>query len=248
MDVGDTLVHLDRPWEDVFQTDLEALCDYLTSLGIKFDVEKFNDMFIRVFNEASYRAELFKIEIPFEEIISKSLRKSGLQVLGVDLPTKAMIEFYRPEVEAWQLYPDTIETLTKLSKDGYVMGVVSNTKSDWALRAILGRRGLEGFFKTIVTSAALKIRKPRSEIFRRALRDLDVTPSETVFIGDSIEADVGGAKSMGMHSIHVLRKPPESTSLSRPDATVTSLLETPGIIAQWNNGSRPAPVHRASPR
>jgi len=238
VDVGDTLVHLDRPWEDVFQTDLEALCDYLTSLGIKFDVEKFNDMFIRVFNDASYRAELFKIEIPFEEIISKSLRKSGLQVLGVDLPTKAMIEFYRPEVEAWQLYPDTIDTLTQLSSDGYAMGVISNAKSDWFVRAILRRRDLDRFFKTIVTSAALKIRKPRYEIFTRALTDLGVAPSDAVFMGDSIQADVGGAKNMGMYSIHVLRKPVESTNLTRPDATVTTLSETPGIIAQWNNGSQ----------
>jgi FMN phosphatase YigB (HAD superfamily) len=118
------------------------------------------------------------------------------------------------------------------------MGVISNAKSDWAIHAILRRRGLEGFFKTVVTSAALKIRKPRSEIFTRALDDLDVIASEAVFIGDSIQADVGGAKSMGMHAIHVLRKPTELTSLSRPDATVTDLSETPEIIAQWNNGSR----------
>jgi len=238
IDVGDTLVHLDRSWNDVFRTNLASLDNYLVSLGLNIDVEKFNERFVRIFNDASYQSDLFKIEIPMEEIISKSLRKSGLQVLGVDLPTTATMEFYRPEIEDWQLYSDAVKTLTKLSQDGYVMGVISNTKSDWAVRAILGRCGLEGFFKTIVTSAAVKIRKPRSEIFTRALHDLDVNPSDAVFIGDSIEADVDGAKSMGMYSIHVLRKPPESVALSRPDATVMNLSETPEIIAQWNNGSR----------
>lgn len=238
IDLGDTLVHLDRPWEDVFQTNLQSLHNYLGSLGIKFDAEKFDDRFVRIFNDVSYRADLFKIEIPMEEIISKSLRKSGLQVLGVDLPTSAMMEFYRPEVEDWQLYSDTVETLTKLSKDGYAMGVISNAKSDWAVHAILQRRALDGFFKTIVTSAAVKIRKPRSEIFMRALANLNVSPADAVFIGDSISADVAGANSMGMYSIHVLRKPTDLTSLSRPDATVTSLSETLGIVARWNNGSR----------
>jgi HAD superfamily hydrolase (TIGR01662 family) len=238
IDVGDTLVHLDRPWDQVFQANLESLDNYLNSLGVKVDAEKFNERLVRNFNDASYRADLYKIEIPMEEIISKSLRKSGLQVLGVDLPTNATIEFYRPEIESWQLYPDTVETLTKLSRDGYVMGVVSNAKSDWAVRAILRRRDLDGFFKTIITSAALKIRKPRSEIFTRALGNLGVDPSDAVFIGDSISADVGGARTVGMYSIHVLRKPIESLGLNRPDATVTSLSETLDLITQWNNGSR----------
>ena len=238
IDVGDTLVRLDRPWDDVFQANLEALDNYLSSLGVKVDAEKFNERFVRMYNDASYRADLFKIEIPMEEIISKSLRKSGLQVLGVDLPTNAMVEFYRPEVESWQLYPDTVDTLTTLSKDGYLMGVVSNAKSDWAVHAILRRRDLDRFFKTIVTSAAVKIRKPRSEIFTRALGDLAVDPSDAAFIGDSISADVGGANNIGMYSIHVLRKPIESSSLNRPDATVTSLSETVEIITHWNNGSR----------
>ena len=237
IDVGDTLVHLDRPWDDVFHTNLQALYNYLNSLGIKFDAAKFKEKFIRIFNDASYHSDLFKVETPMEEIISRALRKSGLQMLGVDLPTNAMIEFYRPEIEDWQLFSDTVETLTKLRDEGYVMGVISNTKSDWAVRAILRHRELEGFFKTIVTSAAVKIRKPRYEIFTRALADLAVDPSDAVFIGDSIHADVSGAKNMGMYSILVLRKPAE-LSLSRPDATVTSLSEIPGIIAQWNNGSR----------
>ena len=236
VDLGDTLVHLDRPWEDVFQTNLESLHNYLTSLGIKIDERKFDDRFVRIFNNASYQADMFKIEVPMEEIIAKSLRKSGLQILGVDLATNAMIEFYRPEVEDWQLFSDTVETLTKLSEDGYVMGLISNSKSDWAVRAIVRRRELDGFFKTIVSSAALKIRKPRHEIFTRALNDLHVEPSEAVFIGDSIHADVAGAKCMGMYAIHVLRKPVDPTDLSHPDATVTALAETPEIIAQWDHG------------
>ena len=238
IDVGDTLVHLDRPWDDVFHSNLDALYNYLNSLGIKLDAAKFKERFIRIFNDASYQSDLFKVEIPMEEIIAKALRKSGLQMLGIDLPTNAVIEFYRREVEDWQLFSDTVETLTRLQSEGYVMGVISNTKSDWSVRAILRRRELDGFFETIVTSAAVKIRKPRFEIFTRALADLKVSPSDAVFIGDSIQADVSGAKNMGMYSIHVFRKPAEERGFSRPDATVTSLSETPGIIAQWNNGSR----------
>jgi putative hydrolase of the HAD superfamily len=118
------------------------------------------------------------------------------------------------------------------------MALVSNTKSDWAVHAIVQECGIEKFFKAIVTSAAIKVRKPRPEIFTEALNALNVKPIDSVFVGDSIQADVAGAKWMGMHSIHVLRKPIGSTPTTNPDATVTSLSEARRVITSWNNGSQ----------
>ena len=237
LDLGETLVHLDRPWDDVFNTDLQALYAYLSKLGLKFDYEKFSEAFIRIFDDASAKADTYKIEIPMEEIISKVMKKSGLQFLGVDLPTSAMIEFYRPEVEEWKVYPDTIETLSALREEGFEMGLISNSKSDWLIRSILQRRDLEKFFQVIVTSAAMRIRKPRPEIFTEAIKAMKVRPIESVFVGDSIQADVSGAKYLGMRSIHVFRKPITTTHPTKPDATVTSLSEVPKLITSWNNGT-----------
>ena len=237
LDLGDTLVHLDRPYGEVLNGNLQSLHGYLARLGLQIDFKKFAETFIRNYDDAAARADLYKIEISMQEIISKVLRKSGLQILGVDLPTNAMIEFYTPEIEDWQPYPDTIETLTKLSANGYAMGLISNTKSDWAVHAIVEKLELGKFFKAIVTSAAVRIRKPRPEIFTRALNELNVRPGDSVFVGDSVQADVAGAKMIGMHSIHVLRKPIDSTHPPQPDATVTSLSEAWEVISKWNNVS-----------
>jgi HAD superfamily hydrolase (TIGR01662 family) len=237
LDLGDTLVHLDRPWEDVFHANLQQLYTYLTKQGLKLDSEKFAKKFVTQFDNASDQSSLHKIEIPMEEIISKVLTKSGLEAHTIDLPTNAMIEFFRPEIEAWQVYPDTVETLTALEKRGYTMGVISNAKSDYAVHAILHRRNLDGFFKTIVSSAAMRLRKPRPEIFTQALNSVGVTPSEAIFVGDSMEADVAGSRNMGMRSIHLLRKPIEGNHLTKPDASVTSLAEAVTIILNWADGS-----------
>ena len=235
LDLGDTLVYLDRPWEDVFRANLRALCSYLSQLGLRLDFQKFSQTFMRIFDDASYHANLYKIEVPMEEILSKVLRKSGLQILGIDLPTNAMIEFYRPEVESWQLYPDAIETLTQLNKGGYPMGLVSNSKSDWMVHAIVERCGLGKFLKTIVTSADLKVRKPRPEIFTEALNALNVKPRDAIFVGDSIYADVAGSRNIGMRAVHVVRQPVDPAALTRPDASITNLAELLEIINKWNN-------------
>jgi putative hydrolase of the HAD superfamily len=246
LDLGETLVHLDRPWDEVFNANIQSVYGYLSKLGLRLDYNEFAARFIRIFDDASGRADLYKIEIPMEEILSKALRKSGLQVIGMDLPTNAMMEFYRPEVEAWQPYPDTIETLTRLREEGYYLGVISNAKSDWAVRSIVDRRDIGKFVSVVVTSAALRIRKPRPEIFMRALNSLNVKAADSVFVGDSIHADIAGAKSIGMRTIHVVRKPPDSPNFWQPDATVASLSAALETVTTWNNGSafRPAFPHR----
>jgi len=241
LDLGDTLVHMSRPWDDVFNNNIESLHGYLKKLGFRLDYQQFAETFIRIFEDAASRADLYKVEIPMADIIAKTLRKSKLDVLGVDLIRNAEIEFFSPEVEAWQLYPDTIETLTKLRDEGFKMGLISNAKSDWAVRAILEKNDITKYFNSIVTSASLRIRKPRPEIFVRTLSDLAVKSSDAVFVGDSLEADIGGARRVGMRSIHVLRKPIEATHHSEPEATVTSLVEAANQINAWKNGSLKEP-------
>ena len=246
LDLGDTLVHLDRPWEEVFRTNLLALCGYLAKSGLRFDTDKFTETFCRMFDDASSSADLYKIEVPMEEIISKVLRKSRLQLLGIDLPAIATMEFYGPEIDAWQLFPDTIETLVGLNEDGYDLAVVSNAKSDWAVRAIVERCDMRKFVKAIVSSAALKVRKPRSEIFNQALKALDVKPRDSVFVGDSLQADVGGANNMGMRSIHVRRKLVDASLQPKADATVSSLSEALQVIRKWNNGTALQPSAKSA--
>jgi putative hydrolase of the HAD superfamily len=228
---------LDRPWDEIFHANLEATYNYLTKLGLRLDFERFAETFMHVFEDASSRADLYKIEIPMQDIIAKVLRKSRLEVLGVDLIQNAVTEFYRPEIEAWQVYPDTIETLTALRAEGFKMGLISNAKSDYAVHAILQRRDLQKFFDVVVTSAQLRIRKPRPDIFNRALTALETKPPEAVYVGDSLEADIMGARSLGMKSIHVHRQPVEGSNLNDPGANVGSLTEALNQITAWNNDS-----------
>jgi len=236
-DLGDTLVHLSRPWEDVFRDNLEAAHSYLTKLGLKLDFQQFAETFMRQFNEASEKAGLYKVEIPMQEIIAKTLRKAKLEVLGVDLVQNTMMEFYQPEIEAWQLYPDTIKTLETLREQELRMGLISNAKSDWFVSAILEKFNLRQFFDVVITSAEMGLRKPRADIFMKALSSLNIKASEAVFVGDSLHADILGAKAVGIRSIHLVRKPLDDCHVPDRYVGVASLTEALDQIANCQNAS-----------
>jgi HAD superfamily hydrolase (TIGR01662 family) len=236
-DLGDTLIHLSRPWEDVFRDNLEAVYNYLATLGLKLDFQQFAETFMRQFNDASAKASLYKVEIPMREIIAKTLRKAKLEVLGVDIVQNAIMEFYRPEIEAWQLYPDTIRTLEALRKQELRMGLISNTKSDWFVGTLLEKLNLRQFFDVVITSAETGLRKPRADIFMKALGSLNIKASEAVFVGDSLNADILGARAVGIQSIHLIRGPLDDCYVPDSYVGVTSLTEALDQITHCQNGT-----------
>jgi HAD superfamily hydrolase (TIGR01509 family) len=98
-----------------------------------------------------------------------------------------------------ELYPDVAPTLAKLAQTGYSLGLISNAPAD--TDRVVASLGLERFLGVVVISGAVGYSKPNPEIFRIALREARVRPSEAIHIGDVYEADVVGARNAGMQGI-----------------------------------------------
>ncbi len=112
----------------------------------------------------------------------------------------AAINAYRKE-RAIHLkpYPGVVSTLKKLKKRGYKIGIVTDAPR---LKAFirLDLIGITDLFDVIVTAEDVGRRKPSSLPFKAALKELGVSPSEAMHVGDWPERDVLGAKRMGMVS------------------------------------------------
>lgn len=78
-------------------------------------------------------------------------------------------------------------------------GLISNAWDD--LRDWLLREKIAEAFDQIVISAEVGAVKPKAEIYLLALKQLEVSPSEAVFVDDFIE-NVEGARAVGMSAIH----------------------------------------------
>lgn len=78
------------------------------------------------------------------------------------------------------------------------LGLVSNFDHDPTGRAILRRLGLDEFFEAVVLSDAIGYRKPHASLFLAALEALNVSARETLFVGDTPEADISGPNALGI--------------------------------------------------
>lgn len=108
--------------------------------------------------------------------------------------------------DAWEVYPDVVETLSALAASGLPLGVVSNW--DRRLPQLLARLGLDAFFDAVVTSSDCGVEKPHPLIFERCLRQIDVEPRHAVHVGDHALEDVEGARGVGMQAVRVDRRAP----------------------------------------
>ncbi|MCM3185604.1 HAD family hydrolase [Priestia megaterium] len=90
--------------------------------------------------------------------------------------------------------------LKELKKKGLLLGMITNGFTDFQwmnVRAL----GIDHYFDTILVSEQEGIKKPHKDIFLRALKALDVSAEESVYIGDHPENDVLGARGAGMHAV-----------------------------------------------
>jgi putative hydrolase of the HAD superfamily len=99
----------------------------------------------------------------------------------------------------FHLYPETLTVLQELRRRSFLIGAVSNWNV--TLPDTLGKLGLTGYLDSLVVSDLIGYHKPEGEIFRHALSSLRVDAAETIHIGDDLEADIEGARCVGIKPI-----------------------------------------------
>lgn len=136
--------------------------------------------------------------------------------------------FYRPIGQATSRYAETLEVLRTLREKDIRMAIISNAPWDVPgrlLRADMRRWEIEGFFDAFVMSGDVPWRKPNPEFMWAAARRLGVAAEACLVVGDSLKADVAGARAAGMRSAWVNRSREPHPAEPRPDWTVGTLDE-----------------------
>ncbi len=107
-----------------------------------------------------------------------------------------MRENYKPQD---MLMSGLLETLQALKDGGILLGVVTN-REKFPLEQ-MQTLGLDAFFDCTIAAGEVSAYKPEPEIFFHAMEKLQVTPEETIYVGDNYFADVIGAQRAGLRPV-----------------------------------------------
>jgi len=98
------------------------------------------------------------------------------------------------------LFPNTIEIL-KYLKPKYNLHIITNGFAAVQEKKLVNS-GIRSFFDQIINSEMAGVKKPKPGIFTLALEKAQAIPEASLMIGDSLEADILGAKALGFYALH----------------------------------------------
>lgn len=107
----------------------------------------------------------------------------------------------------WQVFDDTIPTLSRFSSEGWVHLVLSNHVPE--LESILRELGLTEYIEETYVSAEIGYEKPHPEAFRPVSSAFE-DEATAWMIGDSYRADVHGAETIGLPAVLVRNTHPDA--------------------------------------
>lgn len=141
-------------------------------------------------------------EITKAELRETRFKKTFIE-LGVDasrIPVEFEDDYVRICPTKTNLFPHTHEVLAYL-QEKYHLHLISNGFKE-STECKIQQSKLQPYFKNIIISEVFGINKPDKAIFQHAIDLADGKAAESLMIGDSIEADIRGARNFGMDALY----------------------------------------------
>lgn len=124
------------------------------------------------------------------------------KIANEPLSKKMAVDFLEKLPLKKNLFPYTIEILTYLKHKGYQLHLITNG-FDLTQKSKLENAALSHFFVEVITSETSQSLKPNVEIFDYAFNKCGTCCSESIMIGDNLDADIQGGINAGMDTVFV---------------------------------------------
>jgi 2-haloacid dehalogenase len=158
----------------------------------------------------------------YRDILAEVMRRMG-KTLGINF-TAAEIASLAESLRDWQPYPDTVAALRRL-KTKYQLAIISNIDDDLFTHSA---KLLQVPFDFVITAQQVGSYKPSLKNFEIALKRVGQPKENILHVAESVFHDVIPARSIGLHTVWVNRKPQTGQKATRtaegqPDLTVPDL-------------------------
>jgi pyrophosphatase PpaX len=174
--------------------------------AVLFDFDGTMGRSLHVWRDA-YRASLQErgIHLEVEELTLNCFhrcQKEVIRTLAITDPEvfkESVWAGVRSRLHQVEPYPEFLETLSEIHKSGIKIGIVTNSRRA-TVEPILERWGILQTFGVIITIDDVANGKPDPEPVHHAINKLNVSPSDTFFVGDW-DTDIHAAKKAGTRAV-----------------------------------------------
>lgn len=182
---------------------MENLYTALVCEGFKMPKDRFLDAYAQAHEK--YR------KIRYEELrevtnavwVAEALNNLGFEVTEADHRIKCALNvFFKAYIDSFELREGCKKLLNQAQHQGKV-GLISNFTHAPVIHSSLRHLGINAFFNVVAVSDENGWRKPSPKIFQDALNRLQIKANEAVYIGDSPNEDIKGAKAAGLKTVFV---------------------------------------------
>lgn len=146
------------------------------------------------------------VETRFSEALASAIEEFNL-VISTEEQKKVLRKLYKIHFsDNASLYKGTVGLLRWIKRRDCAIGLISNTPFPGSfLEEDLKRFRIFSYFDLKIWSSEFGRRKPHPSIFKTALRHLRIEPANAIYIGDTIDRDINGARRIGMPAIWINR-------------------------------------------
>jgi 5'-nucleotidase len=223
IDLDDTLWHFKANAYDTFN-----------EMYVKYSFNRYFDSFDHFYTLYQKRNQELWLEYGDGKITKEELNSQRflypLEAVGVPdtaLAKRYSDDFFSVIPTKSQLLPYAKEALDYLSQK-YRLFILSNGFRELQFQK-MHSSGISHYFEKVILSDDIQVHKPYPEIFNFALSSTQSLLDESLMIGDSWEADIVGAKGVGMHQMFYNHLGRENLSF-QPTYMIKSLKDVLSIL------------------
>ena len=169
-------------------------------------------------DDAEKQARLGNDSDASSESLLLSLSDSEIHQISVDMA-------HYINAKTLDLLQENKLVLEHLKQAGYPMVLVSNFYGN--INQVLKDAEIDGYFKEVIESAVVGVRKPNPAIFALGVCALDLPASQVLVVGDTYSKDIMPAHKLGCHTLWIkgVQWEEKQVDESIPDGIIRKLSE-----------------------
>ena len=169
--------------------------------NVNVDLDRFLDIYIPI---NLHYWKLYRNESISKEYLRYNRLNEAFSKLKLSIPSILINQLSNDYIETLPKFNYLIDgalDLLEYLKPKYKLYILTNGFKNVQANK-LNNAGISSYFNQVFDSESVGVKKPNPIIFKYALDNSKSKADDSLMIGDSFEADIMGALSIGMHAIH----------------------------------------------